>query len=255
MKIALLIIATNKYYRFVKPLYKSVKKYFFPDGEQQISIFLFTDHRKVPEGCIRVYQKHAPWPEITLKRFHMFEEIRDQLLKMDYVFYCDIDMRFVHPVGKEILSKFSAAIHPYFYDTPREDLHYETNVESTAYVPPSIGKRYYCGGFFGCTADTFLKMSKTIKKNIDIDLNHGIIAKWHDESHLNFYLAKNPPEKELDPGYCYPEGENIPYEPKILALSKNHTKIRSDSLPFFRQIIMTVIHITKRYQKKKAVDV
>ena len=250
MNIALLIIATNKYHRFLSPLYESVQKYLFREDAIDVTPFVFTDHRKVPLGCIRIYQKHAPWPESTLKRFHMFERIAPQLKKMDYVFYCDVDMRFVNPVGVEILSKFSATIHPYFFDSPREKLHYEKNKASTAYVPQGMGKRYYMAAFFGGETEGFLKMTRILRKNIDIDLDRQIIAKWHDESHLNCYLASFPPEKELDPGYCYPEGEIIPYQPKILALSKNHAEMRSEAVPFIRRIGAAAFRLAGNFTRK-----
>jgi histo-blood group ABO system transferase len=46
---------------------------------------------------------------------------------------------------------------------------------------------------------------KVMRQNIDEDFSHNYIAMWHDESHWNKYLIDNPPEKVLDPGYCYPE--------------------------------------------------
>jgi histo-blood group ABO system transferase len=51
---------------------------------------------------------------------------------------------------------------------------------------------------------------------------------------MNRYLLNNPPTVELTPSYCYPESVklnptswNIPFEPKILALEKNHAEVRS----------------------------
>ena len=47
---------------------------------------------------------------------------------------------------------------------------------------------------------------------------------------MNRYLIDNPPALELTPTYCYAEefyGTNYPYEPKIIALKKNHNELRS----------------------------
>ena len=62
-----------------------------------------------------------------------------------------------------------------------------------------------------------------ISKNIDVDYKNGIIAIWHDESHMNRYFIDNKPTTILSPSYCYGEPLNIPYEKKILALVKDHS--------------------------------
>ena len=102
----------------------------------------------------------------------------------------------------------------------------ETRWESTAYISPVEKLVYYAGGFNGGKARFFLEMSAKIDRNIKKDLEYGIIAKWHDESHLNKYLMDHPPSIELSPAYCYPESWNLKYEKKLLALDKNHKEIR-----------------------------
>lgn len=236
MKVTILVIATNKYSVFIEPLNNSIKEYFLTNSNHDVEVIVFTDQEGVPSGCSTVFQKHLPWPHITLRRFHMFESISDKLLESDYVFYCDADMRFVSPVGNEILSTFAATLHPYFYNKKRDELHYEKNPESLAYVPPNLGTHYYMAAFFGGTSQMFVKVSSLLKDRIDKDLAHDYIAKWHDESHLNWYLANHPPSLQLDPGFCYPEGEEIPFEPKLLALSKNHAEFRKEGNVFTRWI-------------------
>ena len=61
-------------------------------------------------------------------------------------------------------------------------------------------------------------------------MSNDVIAEWHDESHLNYFMIKNTKLfKFLIPDYCYPENyyEKIPGEPKILALDKKHHSIRN----------------------------
>ena len=73
-------------------------------------------------------------------------------------------------------------------------------------------------------------MAKNIQNKINIDKSNDVIAEWHDESHLNYFMIKNTKLfKFLIPDYCYPENyyEKIPGEPKILALDKKHHSIRN----------------------------
>lgn len=227
MKIGLLVIATGKYTQFIPPLFKSVHKHFMKGHE--VNMFVFTDG-KVPENDIikRVEQEHLGWPHATLKRYHVFDKNKRELSKMDYLYYCDADMKFVADVGDEILPEKNSnglvgTQHPGFHGGKRGT--YESNSDSTAYVSQDEGIVYYAGGFNGGTSKSFLNMSKTIKERVDKDLEKDIIAIWHDESQMNRYFIDNPP-KTLNPSYCYPETWTIPFDKKLLALDKNHSEIR-----------------------------
>ena len=226
-KVGLLVIATGKYDQFIPVLYKSMKKYFLTNHD--VTMFVFTD-QEIPnkDGLVSFPHIHEPWPNPTLKRYHVFDKYREELLKMDYLYYCDADMRFVSEVGDEVLpsseSNLIATEHPGFYGGRRGT--YETRAESTAYVSDNEGECYFAGGFNGGTAEAFLKMSAVIKERVDKDLEKGIVAIWHDESQMNRYLIDNKPSV-LNPSYCYPESWDLPFEKKLLALDKNHSEIRS----------------------------
>jgi histo-blood group ABO system transferase len=227
MKIGLLIIATGKYDRFVPPLHESVLKHFM--HKHDVTVFVFTD-KTLPakNGLVAIHQDHEPWPNPTLKRYHVFDKHKDVLSEMDYLYYCDADMLFVSEVGDEILpdnsSDLVATEHPGFHGGRRGT--YETRYESTAYVSPLDGDCYYAGGFNGGTSAAFLKMAKIIRDRVDKDLKNDIIALWHDESQLNRYMIDYGP-KVLSPSYCYPESWDIPFEKKLLALDKNHEEMRN----------------------------
>jgi hypothetical protein len=138
-----------------------------------------------------------------------------------------VDSLFVNHVDLPLSEKdgIVPTLHPGFYGkkgTP------ERNPRSKAYLPIDSDNLYFCGGFFGGDSKSFIEMSKEIKKNIDEDLSAGIIAKWHDESHLNHYLFYNPPKHTLGNHFAISESEKqqFPNSP-IIFLDKNHKEIRS----------------------------
>lgn len=234
MKICILNIATNKYIQFVEQLLNSVEENFLNGHE--VSALVFTNHEieEVSENVKISQIEHEPWPIPTLKRYHYFVKEKEYISQFDYCFYMDVDMRIEDKVGDEILGDLVATQHPGFWFKSPDEFSYERREQSTAYVPYGTGKMYYAGGFNGGKPEHFLKMSETIVENVEKDFENGIVAVWHDESHMNRYLVNNPPTLELTPSYCYPEavrfnpmGWNVPFEPKIVALEKNHNQVRS----------------------------
>lgn len=79
---------------------------------------------------------------------------------------------------------------------------------------------YFCGGLNGGGCNSYLKLINDIDKKVEIDDSNGVIALWHDESHLNKYMLKQKRYKILSPSYAYPEDWKIPFEPKLLLLEK-----------------------------------
>jgi len=223
MKVGLLIIATNKYIDFLQPLITSADEFFLK--EHDVTYYIFSNlpiDIKTNRKVVNTSVKHRDWPWMTLGRYEIFSR-NSHKYDSDYLYYCDADMRFVGEVGPEILSDRVATQHPGYYSrrgTP------ETNPISKAYVGESENMEYFAGGFNGGTKEEYLKMSKTISDNIEIDYSNDIIAIWHDESHMNRYFIDNKPTKILNPSYCYGESMNIPFEKKLLALDKNHKEIR-----------------------------
>merc|ERR1712093_476822 len=136
-------------------------------------------------------------------------------------------MGLVAQVGDEVLSDLVATMHPYQSFSPKEQRSYDRNPKSLAYVPLyDEGEHYYAGGFNGGSTKRFLEMSEVIADRVTKELEHDIIALWHDESHMNRYLIDNPPTVSLTPSYVFAEEQmenpSYPYEPKIVALKKDH---------------------------------
>ena len=74
-------------------------------------------------------------------------------------------------------------------------------------------------------------MAEVLADRVTKDLENDVIALWHDESQMNRYLIDNPPTLSLTPSYCFAEEQmhnsDYPYEPKIIALKKDHDELRS----------------------------
>ena len=83
----------------------------------------------------------------------------------------------------------------------------------------TLGYHYYMGSVNGGRTDDFLALARTCNQHIKEDLKRGIVAKYHDESHLNHYLRYHDCTP-LSPAYAYIEGKELPFEPKILLLDK-----------------------------------
>ncbi|MEA2036718.1 MAG: hypothetical protein U9O94_04380 [Nanoarchaeota archaeon] len=230
-KVALLFICLNpKYLEFARDAMEGADKFFLPGHD--VDKFLWTDMpfheyaKDVDYGATIFPTEGIEWPMPTLYRYHLFLQQEEALQDYDYVFYCDIDMRFVNYIGDEILGEgITAAQHPMYAlcekDNPiiglidKAHLYppFEPNPESTAYV--SYPKYYFAGGFQGGTTKEFLKMAKAIRKNIDKDFSKDYIAIWNDESHLNRYLIDNPPALILTPSFIYPDSMIEKYYKKI----------------------------------------
>ena len=176
--------------------------------------------------------EHEDWPIPTLKRYNYFVKEKDFISQFDYCYYLDVDMGIIDKVGDEVLGDLVATMHPYQSFYPKEQRSYDRNPKSLACVPAGEeGEKYYAGGFNGGSTKEFLKMSEVIADRVTKDLENGVIALWHDESHMNRYLIDNPPSLSLTPTYCFAEEQmnnaSYPYDAKIIALKKDHDELRS----------------------------
>lgn len=224
MKICIITIATNDYIQFVDKLLTDVENNFLDGHEFQC--LLFTDHEleEVSDNVKVSYIEHKQWPEPALKKYNYINSESEFLKDFDYTYLFDADVGIVDTVGEEVLEDLVGVLHPYKILEPKEIYPYEKRKESTAYISNENHDKYYAAAFTGGKASTFLKMAKTISERVEEDERNGIIAKWHDESHLNKYFNENPPV-QLSPSYMFPEeligNAQYPYTPKIVALKKD----------------------------------
>lgn len=233
--IGVLYICTGPYVLFWKDFLESFEKNFLPNIEKKY--FVFTDATDIyaenDKNVNKIYIENQPWPLITLFRFSTFLKIEEVISECDYLMFSNANMICGNRVTEDEFlprenmgEELSVTLHPGYYGMENINFPYERNPKSTAYIPWNCGKRYVIGAMYVGTSDFFIKMSKTLKKNIEEDLKNNIIAKFHDESQLNRYIIKKSSIRYLSPAFCYPDKNvlefmpNLNYKSKIYAVSK-----------------------------------
>lgn len=210
MKIAVLYICTGRYNQFFNTFYTSCERNLIPYSEKHFYIWTDDDHLADGLNNVTIIHKEcAGFPADSLFRFEMFQQVEDQLMNYDYIYFFNSNAEMRSPIGEEILPDGSGLAmgiwlgkrehqHPMFFP-------YERNRKSLAYVAP-FGKdyTYFMGGLNGGTPKAYMKMIHTLSKNIRDDYRRGIVAKVHDESHINAYLRTHPCKK-LGREFCLPE--------------------------------------------------
>ena len=212
-KVAILYISTGRYILFWENFYNAMERHFLPNHDK--TYFLFTDHDFLPvkRNVIKIHQDQLKWPFVTLKRFHFFDKIANQLKNYDYIYFLNGTMLPVSDINEEIFpsekQEFMVTIHPGYFRASPQKFPYDRNPKSKAYIMKGEGRYYVMGGFNGGTSAGFLKLIKTLKKWTDEDLENDVIPLWHDESMLNRYLATTMIEGGspliLLPEYAIPE--------------------------------------------------
>ncbi len=267
--IAILYIATGKYTVFWEEFYTSSEQFFLPNQGYQKEYFVFTDADSIlheeNEHVHRIPQESLPWPYITLDRFSIFQKARKQLEGMDYIYFFNGNMLFVEPINEELIPSSDKPLvmveHPGFFNKKREAFTYETSQDSLAYIAPNEGDSYVMGGLNGGKSKEYLALIDELEIRINRDKESGVIALWHDESHLNRYAIDVQEQVTiLNPSYGYPEGWGLPYTPKIIIRDKarygghhflRNQKKRRPNFPkrIFRRILggnWGVSHLSKR---------
>jgi hypothetical protein len=225
VKIGIVFICTGDYHIFWEKFYRTSSEFLLKKHEKHY--FIFTDNNSIiPDNNITViHKKPEGFPMDSLLRYEMFNTIRNDLLKYDYVYFFNSNMIFVTPVEEEIFpdnfsSGLTGVIHPGYFNKHPFWFPYERNPQSKAMINHGYKRyRYFMGVLFGGKTSSFLDLCEKCAKSIREDLENGIIAVYHDESHLNRYFLERE-ILELDPGYGYPEGWHIPFTPRIMILNK-----------------------------------
>lgn len=193
MRIAILYICTGPYSKLFPEFYKSAKLHLL-NGKASLDFFVWTDSNEFNSWMnVKVYPHiYLGFPLDSLLRFEMFNEAKNELLKFDYVYFFNANTLFVQDVGSEILPDEEGKLVCRVWHRPFNAailFPYERDKRSTAYIPPFDGPyQYFSGGINGGKAIPYMAMVDELAKNIKEDYDNGIIAKVHDESHLNHYF-------------------------------------------------------------------
>jgi len=230
--VAILTTATHKYIRFVPDFYESCRTYLLPGTPKHH--FVMTDqvehaffHGRA--DVTAVYTEHRPWPFPTLLRFKYIASIASRLQPFSHLIAIDADTRVCSLITERAFFRHGKPLfgvqHPGFVGKRGS---FETDARSRACVGPNDDLSVYrAGGMWGGTTPAALELAAELAARIDDDLARGVIAVWHDESHLNKYFCENARRVHThNPGYMYPESWRLFYRKRILALDKNHSAMR-----------------------------
>lgn len=262
IQLSFVTVATGRYIDFWKAQVLSAIEYLNKDfpiefvllTDQVAAAESFKEElSKTSNWTIKIgFVEHQSWPFPTLYKFKHILTHAD-LLGGENIWHLDADMLFNNrDVAKELdeycsSNKMIFVSHPGYFrksgfskfkfylfnpDYLIRDLKnyileggigsWEKNERSLAYVPRDKRNKYVCGGSWGGNRDKFIEFSNVISQRIDKDYSSGLIARFHDESHINWYAANNVCEI-ISTSYCFEESyKNLRDLPgKIIAVNKS----------------------------------
>ncbi len=249
-------IATNKYLDFLIGNLEGLAEARKGLGSTQVVVFT-----NKPSGMPRRYKnldlefvgiENFAWPEITLLRYEILSRNAEAFMG-SRIMWLDADMLIVKPLDLSKLvfetDKVYLARHPGYLGgvpvvqqsiverlarllTLTKNLvvgqigqgTWEKRKSSRAYVPNFARRTYVHGAVWIGPAGPFIEMCRTLAERTRQDLEKGIIALWHDESHLNWYLANFPDKCELLPKHFSAWEAGLWYEPTeswVLSVDKS----------------------------------
>lgn len=229
-KIGIYYLCTGPYVLFWEDFFTTFEKNFLPSTEKHYYVFTDSDSVYAQDQCDRIHTyklSKLPWPLVTLFRFDTFLSVREEVADCDYLMFSNANVvcenmvteeEFLPDISKGQELAFTA--HPGYYRAKKYRVPYDRNKDCLAYIPYNQGGNYVIGAMFCGTKDAFLNMSEVLKCRIEEDLKKNVIARWHDESHINRFIVGKDDYKLLSPAYCYPVGFDLPVERKICGVSK-----------------------------------
>lgn len=194
------------YARYLKAMFASAEDRFFAGRAQLLEL-----------------ESTPGWPLLCRDRLsHVLANRRK--VRGEFVFMLDADTLFEGPVDDEIVGDgITATLHPVQNTLPPDQMTYERNPDSAAYVPKGEGSRYYVGGIIGGIRSAFFDFAAEIDRMCKADGDYTPV--WQDESYVNRVLIDQPPAVELDERYCAWFNHKVP-DARIRALNKTPEEFR-----------------------------
>jgi len=225
--VGLVVIATGSYQQFLPKLISSAERFL----AGLTAVYVISDRRPELDTSVALHWLpwgHTDWPYPTLLRYRAMTAYSAKLSGVDFLLHIDADMEFVGPVNLAAFSDTFAVLHPGFAGKDRSLYPYESRLSSSAYIKPSSGLKYVAGGVQGGRTLAYLDACSMMAAWIQQDLDNGLIPVWHDESIWNKYCCEYPLVAILGSEYCRPDYDPG-LSPRILALSKDHDRVRGIS--------------------------
>ena len=202
MNIGIIYIATGSYVGFWKDFYPSCEGFFCTDAQKGYEVF--TDSLKLlamnlPNVSMHPIEDKGFITNVSSKSEFICSLATELKRKYDYLFYLNGNYKFIEPIlSEEILpgadnDYLTALSFDYYKEISSDDYPYDRNPDCNACIPFGQGERYYQGGFYGGRTEEVLKLSQWCAARIKEDLDKKIVACYHDESYLNYYLVNFHP--------------------------------------------------------------
>lgn len=250
--IGILSIATNKYRKYWITMVESAAMNL--PNKSTITFHLFTDDINECKKAIGKFQSFQfkfysipsfGWPEATLLRYKIYSESvehfnetilmhldADMLIQGDFSaifneknFFDGIGLvmhpGYFRPDGRKLLKLYMRQPRLLVRDIRTKIIHgalgsWESNKSSEAFVPKRARRIYFCGGVWFGFNQAFKELVTSLNVQVENDSISGIMAIWHDESHLNAWATTNP-HTNFPPSLCFDETyENLSGLPNII---------------------------------------
>lgn len=234
MKVAIIFIGTSKYLDFLPDYYEKAEKNLFPGVDKQYFVFTDGELGGLPENITFVPQEHLPFPYITLYRFDIINRALHLMEDCTHLLFLDADTQVVNTVefdemfdDKKPLMGVQHPCHA-LNMAPHNNFPgaFETNPSSLCHVTYNDDtSMYWQACVWGGKMDAVINLVKELDRRIKVDESNGIVAVWHDESHINkYYIENKRMVNTLHSQYAYPEvfHSMLEWEPKIVHLAKNN---------------------------------
>lgn len=255
--IGVMTVATNIYFDYWQKMVESADEQSIQSD--QITFFVFSEQIQKINAFSKTLKNVKVigfpiipygWPDATLLRYQIF---RDHYSKMntEVLMHLDADMFFASSpwkIVRQLMSNNQICLvqHPGFWRSKGlsratfylrhpfamyKDLRmkislggigaWETRPQSKAFVPRKLRRRYFCGGTWFGPRQAIGEMLEELSDQVSKDQKIEVIAKWHDESHLNKWATQksiNTFSPELCFDETYPQLKKL--TPSIIAVRK-----------------------------------